>query len=612
MPTTRRLCLTGAALAVLGSLLAACSGSSPHVGSGAANKGQMVHGGTVTIAELPGSSPNDIFPLSPATDSDGYNVNLTMGSWPTFMYAGDGSQSIANPQEDTYSSLTWSDNDSVLTITLKPWKWSDGVPLTSRDFAFTFNLLKANYSDWIDFSAGGFPTDVSKLLTPNAHTVVLDLNHSYNPGFYVDEELNYLQLLPQHVMDRESLTGPVGSYDDTTAGARAVWNFLQKQGQDEATFTTSPLWKVVYGPWRITTFDSDGYYVWTPNKNYSGPDKPILSKVIFTPFTTDSATMDTLRANTSLTMAPLPLNDLKQIPALEAEGYAAASVPTPGVAEIIPNLYNSVTGPLVRPLYIRQALEDLIDRPLIVSKIYGGYSDPGNGPVPVSYGQQWDTALEKAGGPYPYDPAKAITLLKAHGWKVTPGGEDSCQKPGSGAGECGTGITAGEGLGFTLVYSSGTATTDEMNADIQSTEELAGIKLALKAEPFNTISSTTGPCNASAHPAATCGWQMLEYGYNPYSLDPNGAGLFNTDGVSNYGGYSSPEMDSLINATEYGSSQSAFFAYENYAAQQLPFLWLPLNSGVVVYRKNLAGAFPASPFDATLNPEIWYYTKPAK
>jgi peptide/nickel transport system substrate-binding protein len=608
MSRTPRLVAAGAALALV-SLLAACGGSSPRVGSGAATKGQLVRGGTVTVAELPESSPNDIFPLGPATNEDGYNVNLTMGSWPSLVVEGDGAQSIVNPQESLYSSMTWSDNDSVITMVLKPWKWSDGVPISSRDFTFVYNLLKANYSDWIDYSAGGFPTDVTKVATPNSSTVVLTLNRSYNPTFYVDNELYDVPLLPQHVMDRESLTGKVGNYDETTAGAKAVWSFLQKQGADESTFTTSPLWKVVVGPWRISTFDSDGYYTWTPNTAYSGPDKPILSKVVFTPFTTDTATMDTLRANTSLTMAALPLNDVKQIPALEAEGYAAASVATPGVAEIVPNLYNSAIGPLVRPLYVRQAMEDLIDRPLIVSKIFAGYADPGNGPVPVTYGQQWDSPLEKAGGPYPYDPSKAIALLKANGWKVVPGGESTCQRAGSGSGDCGAGIAAGEGLGFTLLYSSGTTTTDEMNADIQSTEELAGIKLTLKPEPFNTITATTGPCYANSHPASTCGWQMLEYGYDPYSLDPSGAGLFNTGGINNYGGYSSAEMNSLINETEYGSSQSAFFAYENYAADQLPFLWLPNPSGVIVYLKDLAGAFPASPFAATLNPEIWYYTK---
>jgi peptide/nickel transport system substrate-binding protein len=611
MPSTRRLAVAGAAL-VLGSLVAACGGATPHVGNGSAAKGKPVHGGTVTVAQFSGATPNDIFPLQPATNANGYNVNLVEGSWPNLVDVGDGTKSVVNAKESLFSSLTWSNNNTVLKIVLKSWKWSDGTPITARDFTFVYDLLKVNYNDWLDYVGGAFPTNVTKLTTPDSHTIVLNLNRSYNPAFYVDDELNYLPLLPQHVMDRTSLTGKVGNYDETTAGAKTVWNFLQKQGTDEATFTTSPLWQVIDGPWRISTFQSDGYYAWTPNKAYSGPVKPYLSKVVFTPFTTDAAEMDTLRAGNSLTMGYLPLNDVKQIPALEAEGYAAASTPTPGVAEIVPNLYNPVNGPILRQLYIRQAFEYLINRPLIVSKVYDGYADPGNGPVPVNYGQQWDSPLEKAGGPYPYSPSRAVALLKAHGWKVVPNGMSTCQRAGTGPTDCGAGITAGEQLAFVLIYSSGSDTFDQQNADIQATEAQAGIKVTLKPEPFNTINSTTGYCNAKSHPTSTCSWQLQDYGYNPYSLDPSGAGMFNTDAVSNYGGYASPKMDALINATEYGSSPSAFFAYEDYAAQQLPYLWIPDESGIFIYKKNLAGAFPSNPFSATLNPEVWYFTKSAK
>ena len=316
----------------------------------------------MTVAEPSGASPNDIFPLLPATNSNGYNVNLTVGEWPFLVDVGDGAKSVVNPQESLYSSLTWSDNDSVITIVLKPWKWSDGVPITARDFTFVYNLLKANYNDWEDYDPGLFPADVTKVATPNAHTVVIYLNRSYNPAFYTDDVLDEVPLLPQHAWDKTSLTGKVGNYDETTAGADAVWNFLQKQGSDMATFTTNPLWQVVDGPWKLAQFQSDGYYAWVPNKTYSGPDKPLLSKAIFTPFTTDAAEMDTLRSGTSLTVALLPLNDVAQISALEHEGYAVASVPTAGVAEIVPNLYNPVNGPLLRQLYIRQALEYLINR----------------------------------------------------------------------------------------------------------------------------------------------------------------------------------------------------------------------------------------------------------
>ena len=133
-----------------------------------------------------------------------------------------------------------------------------------------------------------------------------------------------------------------------------------------------------------------------------------------------------------------------------------------------PNLYNAQVGAMLRQLYIRQAMEDLINRPQIVSKVYNGYADPGNGPVPVRRSRTWASPLEKSGGPYPYSPSAAVALLKAHGWKVVPGGVSTCQSPGTGPSQCGAGIAAGEQLAFQLAYSSGRATTDEQNAAIQS------------------------------------------------------------------------------------------------------------------------------------------------
>jgi peptide/nickel transport system substrate-binding protein len=608
MRTRYSLAMTMTALA-LAAAVTACSGTTAKIGAGSTVKGTPMRGGTVTVAEPSGASPNDVFPLLPSTNSNGYNVNLTEGEWPYLVYVGDGANSVVNPRESLYSSLTWSDNDSVITIVLKPWKWSDGVPITSRDFTFVYNLLKANYNDWEAYDPGLFPADVTKVVTPDTSTVVIDLSRSYNPSFYTDDVLDEVPLLPQHAWDKTSLTGKVGNYDETTAGADAVWNFLQKQGSDMATFDTNPMWQVVDGPWKLAQFQSDGYYVWVPNSNYSGPDKPALSKAIFVPFTTDAATMDTLRSGTSLTVAPLPLNDVAQIGALQREGYAVASVPTPGVAEIVPNLYNPANGPLLRQLYIRQAMEYLINRQQIASDAFHGYADPGNGPVPVTYGQQWASPLEKSGGPYTYSPSKATALLKAHGWNVVPNGADVCQRPGTGASDCGAGVAAGEKLQFQLLYASGSAYYDQMNAAIQTSEGQAGIHIVLKAEPFNTLVATTGTCNAASHPNSTCSWQLQQFGYQPYSVDPNGSGIFNTDAVSNYGGYSSPEMDQLINATEYGSDPSAFFAYEDYAAEQLPWLWLPNQSTVYVYKNNLAGFVPASPFDFTLNPQVWYYVK---
>ena len=104
------------------------------------------------------------------------------------------------------------------------------------------------------------------------------------------------------------------------------------------------------------------------------------------------------------------------------------------------------------------------------------------------------------------------------------------------------------------------------------------------------------------------GWQLVDFGYDQYSLYPAGDGYFDTGGSGNEGGYSSPEMNRLIDATEYGSSTKVFFAYEDYAARQLPWLWLPNQESILVYKSNLQGVTPLNPFSGGLNPEVWYYS----
>ena len=572
-----------------------------------ASHGPVKKGGTVTVSEV-GASPDFIFPLVPATNQNGYNANLTEGLWPYLVYAGDGAKSEVNKDKSLFSSLDYSNGNRRITIRLKDWNWSDGKPITSRDFTFVYNLLKANATNWAAHIKGLFPDDVSKVAAPDAHTVVLDLTKPYNPDFYTDDVLSTIPLLPQHAWDKTSGTGAVGDHDTTTAGAKTVYSFLQGQGAKMSGFATNPLWKVVDGPWQLSEFRTNGYYSYVPNTKYSGTAKPAISKLVLSPFTSDTPEINALRSGRSLDVAGLPLNDVKQAEALRSSGYAIASVPIPGVAEIIPNLYNTTTGPLLRQLYVRQAIEYLIDRPQIVSKVYNGYADPGNGPVPVSALGAWASALEKAGGPYPFSPGKATALLRAHGWKVAPGATSTCQNPGTGPTQCGAGIAAGQSLTLRLVYSSGRATTDQQNAAIKSSEAAAGITFNLKSEPFNTLISQIGTCTAASHPSADCGWQLASFGYEPYSLYPNGDGFFNTGGDGNSGGYSDARMDQLIKATEYGSSTQAFGQYEDYAARQLPWLWLPLRSEILVYRTKLRGVVPLNPFSGGLNYQDWYYT----
>src|SRR5581483_11047844 len=160
--------------------VAACSSTSSSSGGTPAGKAQQ--GGTVTVAWT-NATPNFIFPFPPATNTDGYNANLTNPMWPTLSVDGDGAQSAVNRRESLYSSLTFGNGNKTVTMVLKSWKWSDGAPITSRDFTFVYNLLKTNYQNWNSYIPGTFPVDVTGVSATDTHTVVLTLSQPTSPDF---------------------------------------------------------------------------------------------------------------------------------------------------------------------------------------------------------------------------------------------------------------------------------------------------------------------------------------------------------------------------------------------------------------------------------------------
>ena len=53
-----------------------------------------------------------------------------------------------------------------------------------------------------------------------------------------------------------------------------------------ATYATNPLWQVVDGPYRLTSFDSStGAFTMSPNTSYGGPHAAKISILQAVPFT---------------------------------------------------------------------------------------------------------------------------------------------------------------------------------------------------------------------------------------------------------------------------------------------------------------------------------------
>ncbi len=56
--------------------------------------------------------------------------------------------SLADP-----ATITSAGGQTIATIQLKPYRWSDGQPVTSRDVQFWFNVLAADKDELVGLSA---------------------------------------------------------------------------------------------------------------------------------------------------------------------------------------------------------------------------------------------------------------------------------------------------------------------------------------------------------------------------------------------------------------------------------------------------------------------------
>lgn len=592
-----------AATASLAILASACS--SP--GGGSAGGNQPASGGTATFAEPPGTTPNYIFPMLTGAYYSVANIEQFQRlSFRSLYWIGNAKgQPVIDPARSLAALPTYSNNNSVVTIHLNNYTWSNGSPVTTRDIAFWINLLKANKASFAAYIPGEFPDNLKSYKIVNSKTIVLTLTGSFNPTWFTYDQLSQITPLPR-AWDKTSATGAVGNYDQTPAGAKAVFNFLTAQSKDIATYGTNPLWKVVDGPWKLVAYSSNGYAKFEANTAYAGPSNHALKYFVEQPFTTDTAELNVLRSGSSLDYGYLPEQDASQAGQMASQGYTTAPWQGWGTTYFLMNFNNPTTGPLIQQAYLRQAMQSLIDEPAFISGPLKGYGHTNYGPVPVKPSNPYVDSYE-AKGPWPFSPKTAVQLLSSHGWKVKPNGISTCASPGTGPSNCGAGIKAGTGLVFSLKYASGAVVVSQEMQALKSQFSTAGIELNLTSAPFDSIISLLTPCKPTQ---SNCSWQMLNYGGGwTYGVDPYPTGdqLFATGSGSNSSNYSSAKADSLIAATVHGSA--SLTAFENYLADQVPVLWMPqpVNQISEISTK-LHGVLPQSPI-GSLNPENWSFSK---
>jgi peptide/nickel transport system substrate-binding protein len=589
---------------------------------------------TATWAETPNATPNFIFPYMSLAFFSVANINQFQElMYRPLYWFGQGATPNINPSLSLAQPPSYASDGKSVTVTMKPYKWSNGETVTAGDVMFWMNMMHAQKAGFAGYAPGTMPDNLTGITVNSPTSITFNLTSSVNNHWFTYNQLSEITPMPA-AWDITALNGAAGSggcsmttYGNSDAACTAVYDFLSEQsgynpnnpGSTDssgafATYATSPIWHVVDGPWTLTTFDGSGNISYVPNPSYSGPVKPTLKKFTEVPFTSEPAEFNAL-AGGNINVGFLPVTDITG-PASNAlkggpnnprlSNFDIAPLYTWAI-NYFPYNFNSTgdngnAGKIFSQLYVRQAIQYLVNQPLYISKVAHGYGVGTYGPVPTVPANAFASALEK-GNPYKYNPSKAKSLLSSHGWKVAPGGTSTCIKPGTASSDCGRGIPKGAQLAFNIQFANTSAlVTNTMTAE-KASWSAAGINVKISPASFDTVIGAAIPCKAGS---SGCGWELQNWGAGwVYAPDyyPSGESIFQTGAGSNSGSYSDSKNDSLILATN--KTNVPLTKWENYLATQLPVIFQPnYVTSITEIQKGLSGVTPQSVYWA-LNPENW-------
>jgi peptide/nickel transport system substrate-binding protein len=620
-----------AALAVVGVTALAACGSSGGGGGGGGNAGNVngafgsappatgtaKAGRTITVAEPPNATPTWIFPITPGANGSVYTAySFQYEFWRPLYWLVNGVAPKELPADSLANTPKWSNGDKTVTFTMKSnFKWSDGKPVSAQDVLFFLYELRAaikespsnfgNYSPKL-----GIPDQIVSMSAPNASTVVINLDKSVNPQWFAENELGLINPIPAHAWAKGSANGPILDFTKP-ANAKKIYDFLAAASKSVTTYSSNPLWQVVDGPYKLTSFNNTtGAWTGSPNPQYGGPHASPMSKIQAVPFTSDTAEFNAVKAG-SIDVGYMPQTDVPQASQVKSGGYNVFGFPTWGWSYVVYNFsdhtghFNSIIG----QLYMRQVIAHLQDEEGIIKAFFHGAGGPAYGPVPSIPVSPFTPANAKT-APYPFSVSAAVKVLKAHGWAVHPGGTSVCSSPGTGPSNCGAGIPAGTKLEWNLIYGSEPAIIGEQVTDLASQAKKAGITIHLSSSNFNfMISNYNNPSPQGKKNINK--WAMEDFGGFTNSTYPTTNEVFNIGGSFNIGSYNDQKATQLIQNSTTGSNGNAVQLEAQYLTTQQPGLFQANPDVIAVWKKTLSG--PPASFEAQtqyqLPAQYWYFTK---
>jgi len=273
-------------------------------------------------------------------------------------------------------------------------KWSDDVPLTAKDAAYTFNRIINGTFEKTNF--GNYVSNITKAEAPDDTTLIL---HVDKPTPIMQTLVVYI--LPEHVYSKIDETA-IQSYGNEPQGGKPI---------------------VGAGPYLVAERQVGQFTRLVSNPNfYRG--KPAVDEIVFKNYANPDALGQALKKGEidyANDLQPNVFDSLADVPNIERKSQLYS-----GFNELAFNTGAALVdgkpigdgNPLLKDKRLREAIGWSLDGKTLTDKVLGGHGSPGSTIIPPMFESLHLTPANQAS----YDPAKARQLLDAAGYRMGPDG----------------------------------------------------------------------------------------------------------------------------------------------------------------------------------------------
>jgi len=349
----------------------------------------------------------------------------------------------------------------------KNLRWSDGAPLTADDVVFTWNDVIYNTNipnsyaslfivDGKKFTVTKVDDLTIKVITPEAYAPMLE-----NFGSLV-------MIMPKHILAKSVADG----------------TFLSAYGVDrkpQDIVSSGPFRLKEYKPAQYTMLERNPYFF---EVDSNGQRLPYLDNVIYTVVPDMNAMNLNFLSGESDAIDFIHPNAYEQFKSAAAKGGFKLEEPGIGLETLYfwfnenTNINPQTGKPYVDPVKLkwfrnqkfRQACSYAINREAMIKSVYAGRAVPNYGLVTPADRKWYDPDIKK----YPYNPAKALELLKEIGIE---------DRNGDGILE----DAGGHPIEFVFNTNTGNNTRDKTALLIVSDLQKLGFKVIYQPIEFNTL-----------------------------------------------------------------------------------------------------------------------------